>query len=180
MTDEKKYVERFVLPDGEEVYLRVTSIGGGEWGSITGDINNQTDLIDKLNLKADETQLSAYALKTDLTKYNKSYVTETYKNGTSWYRKWSNGYIEQGGSYTGSGYGIATIALPVSFSDTDYFVVASRIAPGSDFASNNGMDAKSVTDLGGSVCEKTLSSFGMQKQGTHMWYACGYNNRDRR
>ena len=32
----------------------------------------------------------------------KAYVTETYSNGTSWYRVWSDGWIEQGGYWVGN------------------------------------------------------------------------------
>lgn len=31
---------------------------------------------------------------------NRRYITETWNEGTSWYRVWSDGWIEQGGRYT--------------------------------------------------------------------------------
>ena len=37
----------------------------------------------------------------DLSNCTKPYVTETYVNGTSWYRVWSDGWCEQGGTYSG-------------------------------------------------------------------------------
>ena len=37
----------------------------------------------------------------DLSNCTKPYVVETYRNGTSWYRVWSNGFIEQGGVQEG-------------------------------------------------------------------------------
>ena len=38
----------------------------------------------------------------DLSNCTKPYVVETYKNGTSWYRVWSDGYCEQGGYWAGT------------------------------------------------------------------------------
>lgn len=60
---------------------------GAEWGSITGELTNQTDLKSALDLKAD---------KSELTKYNKAYITTTWKGTSSWYNVYSNGFIEQG------------------------------------------------------------------------------------
>jgi hypothetical protein len=48
-------------------------------------------------------------------------VTQNYLNGTSWYRVWSDGFIEQGGSFTSSGSDQA-VTLLRSFSDTNYTV----------------------------------------------------------
>ena len=46
--------------------------------------------------------LSELQLKMDVTHSNdtKPYIVETYQNGTSWYRKWSDGFIMQGGYYS--------------------------------------------------------------------------------
>ena len=57
----------------------------------------------------------------------KAYVTETWKSGTSWYRKWSDGWIEQGTVATVSvwtGGSDGTVTLPKAFSNTNYSVVA--------------------------------------------------------
>lgn len=51
----------------------------------------------------------------------KAYITETWSIGESWYRKWSDGFIEQGG-YKASArddYQKATIAFHVSFASTN-------------------------------------------------------------
>lgn len=40
-----------------------------------------------------------------------AYVTKTWHSGTSWYRMWSDGFIEQGGSYTSSDSSTFTITL---------------------------------------------------------------------
>ena len=43
----------------------------------------------------------------------KAYVTETWHSGTSWYRKWSDGFIEQGGKLTFTG--ATTIIMEITF-----------------------------------------------------------------
>lgn len=52
----------------------------------------------------------------------RAYITETWKStdGTSWYRKWSDGWIEQGGSYTSSDNSSYTITLNIKMATTYY------------------------------------------------------------
>ena len=54
---------------------------------------------------------------------NVKYITGTYNDGTNWYRKWSDGWVEQGGIVTSNLNGIAN--LLVAFSG-DYFVIANQ------------------------------------------------------
>lgn len=52
------------------------------------------------------------------SKLGKAYITETYSNGASWYRVWSDKWCEQGGYCTGSvGY---TVTFLKPFSNTNY------------------------------------------------------------
>ena len=54
----------------------------------------------------------------------KAYITETFRSGTSWYRKWSDGFIEQGGYVSNVGYAQAvTVSLLTKMSTPDYTVV---------------------------------------------------------
>ena len=51
----------------------------------------------------------------------KNYVTKTWRSGSNWYRKWSDGLIEQGGAFlTDSPYPTMTFNTP--FSNTDYSI----------------------------------------------------------
>lgn len=52
----------------------------------------------------------------------RAYITETWKStdGTSWYRKWSDGWIEQGGPYTSSDNKSYTITLNIKMATTYY------------------------------------------------------------
>lgn len=52
----------------------------------------------------------------------KAYVTETWHSGTSWYRVWSDGFIEQGGVATVGDSNYAPVAFPHPFSNTYYSI----------------------------------------------------------
>lgn len=58
----------------------------------------------------------------------KSYVTETWSSGAQWYRRWSDGRLEQGGRlkldvWTGGGDPNRTFSLPTAFSNAAYATV---------------------------------------------------------
>lgn len=55
-----------------------------------------------------------------------AYVTETYRNGKTFYRVWSNGFIEQWG-FAG-GHAILTVTLPKPYSDVQYNVYVTATA----------------------------------------------------
>lgn len=56
-----------------------------------------------------------------------AYVTQTWTadDGLSWYRKWSDGWIEQGGIANSGGH--VTVSLPLGFSDENYFVMSTGL-----------------------------------------------------
>ena len=88
------------------------------------------------------------------------HITETWVNGTSWYRVWSDGYIEQGGLQN-----TLTISLPVTFpkpfTNANYTITA-------------------VSTQGEGVprfYNRTTTGFTWQPAGasnTGYWHACGY------
>ena len=90
-------------------------------------------------------------------------VTEAWKEGESWYRKWSDGWVEQGGQ---SDQGTTTVTLNVAFSDTTYTVLLTADTTGHAYA-------KAVTN-------KTSSTFRVETYGNGAniskayWQACGY------
>jgi hypothetical protein len=51
-----------------------------------------------------------------------AYIVQNYRNGTNWYRVWSDGWIEQGGKHFGAGNG-TVINLVKNFIDTSYTLV---------------------------------------------------------
>ena len=52
----------------------------------------------------------------------KAYITETYQNGTSWYRVWSDGWCEQGGRLYNANDVANTIRLLKTMKNTNYSV----------------------------------------------------------
>lgn len=58
----------------------------------------------------------------------KAYVTETWRSGAQWYRRWSDGRLEQGGrlkleGWTGGNDPTRTFSLPTAFSNATYTTV---------------------------------------------------------
>lgn len=77
---------------------------------------NIDDIVTDLNGKAD----------VDLTNCTKPHVVETYTNGTSGYRVWSDGYCEQWNSKVPSDPSWKTVALLKTYRDTNYHVMATN------------------------------------------------------
>ena len=66
----------------------------------------------------------------DIQQLSKSYITETYINGPSWYRVWSDGWIEQGGRLQIQASTQVSVNLMKPYSDTNYAAFCSHSLPG--------------------------------------------------
>lgn len=102
---------------------------------------------------------------------SRRYVKETGKSsdGNSWYRKWSDGWIEQGGvTQSARGATSRTIKLYITFSSSNYFVTVQSYTGGAPEAHYDSFHIE----------EKSLSSFstrsGCGEDVAALWYACGY------
>lgn len=100
-----------------------------------------------------------------------SVCIETYQNGASWYRVYSDGWCEQG-SNTWLTQEPQTITLLKPFNSTDYVITTSNGDPNTDSAV-----------VGSAVNSKSISSFvitsGYQSvfyANNLGWRACGYIN----
>ena len=92
-------------------------------------------------------------------------IVETYQNGTSWYRIWSDGWIEQGGVSSGS----TNVTFIKSFSNGTYTINVTRLATCENIPA---------------VTSKTATSFKVEWKVVNQnlnanttncsWYACGY------
>lgn len=96
---------------------------------------------------------------------SRRYVKEAGKSsdGTSWYRVWSDGWIEQGGTYTSSDNNNYPVTLSKKMTTTNYH---STVTGGYNTSSKNGF---------GNCYDKTTSGFKtvvVEPRGT--WYVCGY------
>ena len=95
-----------------------------------------------------------------------AYVTATWKSGTSWYRKWSDGWIEQGGKVSSSSQS-TTISFHTSFSSAPC-VNATAIGELNNFNDNPCVNSVSTTKFVAYV----QSAASPYLQGWY-WYACG-------
>lgn len=96
--------------------------------------------------------------------------------GNNWYRKWSNGFMEQGGVVGGKGTSSdLTVTLNQPFISTDYFVYAVPVDPRSPTLSSENCSYRGVYQRVGSIKAKTTTTFtfGNATYAAH-WFACGY------
>ena len=106
------------------------------------------------------------------------YVNETWHNGSNWYRKYSDGFIEQGGITEYSGTGIKKITLPTAFSSAKYTVILSSLsnltASSGLMSIGTGEGYSGVVDASRDTTWFKVSRYKEQEPLNHMWYACGY------
>lgn len=95
-------------------------------------------------------------------------VLEKYVNGTSWYRVWSDGWIEQGGRVSISQDTQTTVTLLKTFSNTNYTVLISACRSGTQTGGDGNFTVEYVS------ASQFKWSNGDDFGGTGIWYACGY------
>ena len=91
-------------------------------------------------------------------------ITESYVSGTEWYRLWSDGWIEQGGSCASGGSKTVTFLKP--FSNTNYTALATSIG------TNGEIYAQCIKKT--SASQITIYNSGGSSSLSKSWYACGY------
>lgn len=101
-------------------------------------------------------------------------VVESYRNGTEWYRKWSDGWLEQGGVLATSGtYVGATVVFLRPFLDLNYTLKITSYTPPGAFTSAATTTTDVASNLGGAYSNKTETSFMTNSRFEKNWYACG-------
>lgn len=103
----------------------------------------------------------------------KAYVTETWHSGTSWYRKWSDGWVEQGGRVNAIDYSSKTqnVTFMVTMSSTNYFAVfnpVDSLHEKWDLSSRGSLLKMSGMTVKGSTNSNSAYT------GECTWYVCGY------
>ncbi len=94
------------------------------------------------------------------------YVIDTYSDGTNWYRKWSDGWVEQGGIIAAT---IATMTVTylVPFANNNYCILKNL---GSGLAAGDPNDAHvsfyNLTQTSAQTLQHSVDTFTR-------WYACG-------
>lgn len=101
-------------------------------------------------------------------------VVESYRNGTEWYRVWSDGWLEQGGVLATSGtYVGATVVFLRPFLDLNYTLKITSYTPKEAFTSAATTTTDVASNLGGAYSNKTETSFMTNSRFEKNWYACG-------
>lgn len=105
---------------------------------------------------------------------NTPHVTETYVNGTSWYRVYSDGWCEQGGRITKQP-NPTTVALLKSFANTNYSVSTQCLKDGNAFLSEYETYIGSITTTSFAITAGSASRNGTNVESMIMWWeAKGY------
>ena len=94
-----------------------------------------------------------------------AYVTKTWRNGTEWYRLWSDGWLEQGGHGTGG-----TCTFNKSFSNTNYTF---NVQPSSGYTAHPDWIAAYEHRPGRTTAKTSISLYEGGTQGWD-WRASGY------
>ena len=108
----------------------------------------------------------------DLSNITKPYVTETYQNGASWYRVWSDGWCEQGGQCVISQAAWVTITFLKSFINTNY--VATGGSKVSDSSYPNNPLSTSFRNYTTTSVQSAVHDDETINKGTWTWRVCGY------
>lgn len=84
------------------------------------------------------------------------YITETYRNGTSWYNIYSNGWCEQGGLMTATNDGYNTVTLLQEYINTDFSIMTTSTKA---YTSGSNTSHAAAAAYGAIVRNPTTSSF---------------------
>lgn len=126
-------------------------------------------LIDITELANDVANLSANKLDKTMDGTSVKYVTETFNDGANWYRKWSDGWVEQGGrGTTGS---TKTFYLP--FSDTSYLFIPAFKLDSTGNAWGITIRSGSFTTTSVYIASGDAGSRSTTSNQNYNWYACG-------
>lgn len=127
------------------------------------DVASNPGLIDITGLANDVTDLSSNKLDKTVNGTAVKYVTDTYNDGTNWYRKWSDGWLEQGGCQT-----LSTVNTTMNFA-VPFSAPPNVTTGGGNASSGTGSYCQNITSLSFEAGSREAQSYG----GTLQWYACG-------
>lgn len=166
----------------------VDGIEPDEEGNVALDASKRSEILEGAkrvtDVEADPEVAKVEALQTSLasvesnveglrqTKLDNStaHIVETWKNGTNWYRKWSDGWIEQGG-YVGVGSNVEhIITFPTEFSDTNYYINKNN-----HWWGDADMQCMYINFYGKTTTSAKVYNSWVSNQGVGFtWYACGF------
>ena len=96
----------------------------------------------------------------------------TANNNYTWYRKYSDGWVEQGGYSASTGsWGTKTINLPITMANTNYTLTTSGDGSPTDFASSSTATVRGCSR--NYVTARTTTSFQCQSNNIVTWEVKG-------
>lgn len=151
-----------------------TSLAGKANASHTHTSANVTDLNVTISnaLKpyattnaVDAVQANLTQIKSDIARIPQpvAYITGTWRSGTQWYRRWSNGWIEQGGHGSGN-----NCTFPIVFSNTNYTFVVQH---SSGYTDNPDLVACYENRTKRNIATTGITTY--ENNSGWDWYACG-------
>lgn len=131
--------------------------------------DGQYKLIDVNNFTNKDLQNVTTNAKENLNLAGVRTVVETYVNGTYWYRKYSDGWIEQGGSTTFPN-NFAAQNLVIPFKNTNYNIFVQYIGESNTtFGGAVGVVIRAYT-----TTQFLRAMYGASTNPPGLWHACGY------
>lgn len=98
----------------------------------TGQVDLANIMVAMANAEANfDNKSEAFLQKVDEKLSSIHAVVETWSDGTSWYRKYSDGWVEQGGKTTSE-----TVTLHVPMKDTNYTILIAQSGASNTWSSN--------------------------------------------
>lgn len=94
-------------------------------------------------------------------------ILASYTSGTSWYRKWSDGWIEQGGTFKSLYDEAVTLIVPMK--DTNYTILTSKTNMGSAV-----VIVDTVTTTSFNVYGRGQGGSGFGENVSGYWYVAGW------
>ena len=145
----------FVLNTTEETFRLPVSVNNSAQGYLYFYVGETVQNANLINAGRIEEKLSGKLDKSAV----KAYIIETYVNGTSWYRLWSDNWCEQGGIITVSTnvYKGQEVTLLKAYKDTNYHINAKN----SIVTNDAGVQSLSVNAIAANANPLTNSTFAV-------------------
>lgn len=97
-------------------------------------------------------------------------ILASYTSGTSWYKKYSNGWVEQGGTFTSLYNQAVTLIVPMK--DTNYTILTSKTNMGSA-----AVIVDTVTTTSFNVLGRGQGGSGFGESVSGYWYVAGWGRK---
>jgi hypothetical protein len=97
-------------------------------------------------------------------------ILASYTSGTSWYKKYSNGWVEQGGTFTSLYNQAVTLIVPMK--DTNYTILTSKTSMGSAV-----VIVDTVTTTSFNVLGRGQGGSGFGESVSGYWYVAGWGRK---